>query len=71
MTEEIGARHPNPRVAELLALQDSGVQLPLPATWIATLEEKGITVDLVTGQWLPTVEILDTRMQPTAPRLPP
>lgn len=40
------------RARELRELADSeGIALPMPASWIATLEALGCVVDLHTGQW--------------------
>jgi hypothetical protein len=50
------------RERELLELAASeGIELPLPAKWIARLESKGIVVDLVTGAWM----LDDVRYTPT------
>ena len=43
------------RVRELNELAAAeGLTLPMPATWIATLETLGYTVDLATGKWAST-----------------
>jgi hypothetical protein len=52
------------RVDELNELAAAeGLTLPLPAAWIAALEAAGLTVDLLTGEWVATSVIHYTPTQ--------
>ena len=55
------------RASELQELADSeGLALPMPAAWIATLEQAGYVVDLKTGEWVAADGV---RYMPTAKAL--
>lgn len=55
------------RTRELLEFAaEERIPLPMPATWIATLESLGYVVDLITGAWTAPVQYWPVSKAPPA-----